>query len=334
MKQYNQVNSGELKNLSILLLEILIMNDELQAQRLKSIIEDCDKGIIGSENDGELLESNKVHGLLALVKNNQISDSRRSYQCIKTLVNAANKSIAVKDKLLQDPEKWQWAVNWLKDKMSQSISVGANTDASSAAENSNYWTTSGTDALGSLDVISNDDATSTRIFHRTTSAQVILEEANALLAEFGGDASMAEKDNSVLMASLVSQDKENVQPIQEDTSSLSPASSPSGNRQSAIVPDIDPDLGTSGVDQMDTDNCPIQSQYNWGSTSKSTLGEDRTEDSEMPDLINEDIKLPAGSKDVGTSHADNSQNKDMAGKSNNYFSEKKNNDEDWNFNAD
>ena len=334
MKQYNQVNSGELKNLSILLLEILIMNDELQAQRLESIIEDCDKGIIGSENDGELLESNKVHGLLALVKNNQISDSRRSYQCIKTLVNAANKSIAVKDKLLQDPEKWQWAVNWLKDKMSQSISGGANTDASSAAENSNYWTTSGTDALGSLDVISNDDATSTRIFHRTTSAQVILEEANALLAEFGGDASMAEKDNSVLMASLVSQDKENVQPIQEDTSSLSPASSPSGNRQSAIVPDIDPDLGTSGVDQMDTDNCPVQSQYNWGSTSKSTLGEDRTEDSEMPDLINEDLKLPSGSKDVSTSHGDNSQNKDMAGKSNSYFSDKKNKDEDWNFNAD
>ena len=292
MKQYNQVNSGELKNLSTLLLEILIMDDPLQGQRLKYIIDDSDT--VESEKEDDLLASSSnnssVHGLLTLVKNNQITDSRRSYQCIKTLVNAANKSPAVKEKLLQDPEKWQWAVNWLKSKMSQGggmQQISTTSDVSSAAENSNYWTTSGSEGLTSLDVISNEDATSTRTFHRTTSAQVILEEANALLAEFG-DATMADNDNSVLMASLTSHDKSSLQvpssgQQQYDASSISPASSPSYGRQLAVVPDIDPEIGSSSLDQMDTDSCEADNSTASGVGQKI----DEEEDSEMPDLTND-----------------------------------------------
>ena len=91
------------------------MEDPLQKTRLDYIIDDCEIEVGDKSKDGEVTESLKVHGLLSLVKNNQVSDSRRSYQCIKTLVTAANKSFVVKEKLLRDPEKWQWAVNWLKD---------------------------------------------------------------------------------------------------------------------------------------------------------------------------------------------------------------------------
>lgn len=101
MKQYNTVNSGELKALSNLLTELMVLDDPLQSDRLQFVID-------GRE---------RVNGLLALVKNNQATDSRRSYQCIKTLVNAANRSQAVKERLLRDPDRWQWAVNWLKGKM-------------------------------------------------------------------------------------------------------------------------------------------------------------------------------------------------------------------------
>ena len=94
--------------------------------------------------------------------------------------------------------------------MCQGIIHGnSNTDASSAIDNSNYWS-SASDGLGTLDVISNDDATSTRIFHRTTSAQVILEEANALLAEFE-DSSMNVNESSSPLSSSSSKDKSSSQ---------------------------------------------------------------------------------------------------------------------------
>jgi hypothetical protein len=249
------------------------MEDQLQGRRLEYIIEDREIVTDGNGKDCDSLESNKVHGLLALVKNNQISDSRRSYQCIKTLVHAANKSAPVKEKLLREPEKWQWAVNWLKEKMGQDLLSLGNTDASNAGENSNYWTTS-SDGIGALDVLSNEDATSTRTFHRTTSAQVILEEANALLAEFG-DTSMADNDNSVLMSSTVSQDKSGLQPPQQYDASTSPATSPSFSRQLAVVPDIDPEVGTSSLDQMETDCTETEDP-----TNRSKV----EDDSEMPKL--------------------------------------------------
>ena len=56
----------------------------------------------------------------------------------------------MRDHLILQPTKWQWAVNWLKSKMTES---------------SSYW------SPGSDSVLSNEES-STRTFHRTTSAQV------------------------------------------------------------------------------------------------------------------------------------------------------------------
>ena len=56
--------------------------------------------------------------ILAVIKINHINDSRRSYQCVKFLVNISSKCGMAKDYLIQAPTKWQWAVNWLKKKAS------------------------------------------------------------------------------------------------------------------------------------------------------------------------------------------------------------------------
>ena len=150
-----------------------ILPDPLQQERLTFVI------------DGDT--TLKSDGLLTLIKNNQSSDTCRSYQCIKILVNAANKSHAVKDKLLDDSDRWQWAVNWLKNKM------GTGNDSSvTSSTSSNYWNTSSSLSPSTTsDVVSNEDPT-TRTFHRTTSALLTLEDANAILAEFDrpGDESM------------------------------------------------------------------------------------------------------------------------------------------------
>eukprot|EP00095_Tigriopus_kingsejongensis_P003305 maker-scaffold355_size198070-snap-gene-0.39 protein:Tk03305 transcript:maker-scaffold355_size198070-snap-gene-0.39-mRNA-1 annotation:"ubiquitin carboxyl-terminal hydrolase 24 isoform x8" len=162
LKQYSSANSGELKHLSSLLTDILILADSLQGERIKHVID----GKMGSSEDG----------LLTLVKNSQSSDSCRAYQCIKTLVVASNKSSTVKDYLLQDSKRWEWAVNWLKSKMSDEFNWNANDN-----------------------ILSNEDS-NIRTFHRTTSAQVTLDEANAILAEFGDDKSV----QSILNASAIS----------------------------------------------------------------------------------------------------------------------------------
>ena len=127
----------------------------LQPERLKLMIE-------GPGHPG-------YDGLINLVQNCQNSDSCRAYQAVKCLVTASSKAATVKEKLIQDPTKWQHAVNWLKSKMSES----------------SYWSPS------SDSIISNEDS-STRTFQRTTSAQVTLDEANAMLAEFDAD-----KDNAM-----------------------------------------------------------------------------------------------------------------------------------------
>ena len=166
MNGFSKKNIKKLSNLCFFI-PFQILSDPLQQERLKFVI------------DGDA--SLKIDGLLTLVKNNQTSDSCRSYQCIKILVNAANKSAAVKDQLLLDSDRWQWAVNWLKNKMG----AGAGSDNNSVTSStSNYWNSSSTLSPSSTsDVLSNEDPT-TRTFHRTTSALLTLEDANAILAEF------------------------------------------------------------------------------------------------------------------------------------------------------
>ena len=116
-----------------------------------------------------------VDGLLTLVNSCQSSDSCRAYQAVKVLVTASSKCPAVRERLIQEPARWQTAVNWLKSKMSESVS--------------SYWTPNN-DA-----VLSNEDST-TRTFQRTTSAQVTLDEAKLLLADFEDDRETAMDTNN------------------------------------------------------------------------------------------------------------------------------------------
>ena len=160
LKQYNTVSSGELKNLSSIFIDVLVLSDPLQSKRIEYVI------------DGD--KETELDGLLTLVDKQQSSDSCRAYQCIKTLVAAANKSINVKDKLILDPEKWQWAVNWLKEKIDQDHTSSGNDSSinlvtSTAVVNNSAW-----------DSTSNEDNLS-RNFHRTTSAVLTLQEANSIL---------------------------------------------------------------------------------------------------------------------------------------------------------
>lgn len=94
---------------------------------------------------------------VAVIKASNITDSRRAYQCIKFLVNLANKCPQAKDYLLQNSSRWQWAIIWLKKKM-----------------NEHYWAPHTT--------TSNEYSTS-RTFQRTSSAADTLAEATALLTE-------------------------------------------------------------------------------------------------------------------------------------------------------
>lgn len=169
------------------LLKFQTLSDPLQGSRLNYAM------------DGNKEQS--IDGLLELVDKHQTSDSCRAYQCIKTLVTAANKSSNVKEKLLQDAEKWQWAVNWLREKMDQD---GGENGGVASSVTSGIGSGSASDNIWSTDA-SNEDSL-TRTFHRTTSAIVTLEEANAILAEFdqpassgAGDEAEQPKDRSALM---------------------------------------------------------------------------------------------------------------------------------------
>ena len=188
-------------------------------------------------------EEDKIDGLLTLVDNNQTSDSCRAYQCIKTLVAAANKSVAVKETLLQDPEKWQWAVNWLKEKMDGFNVTSSSSTSSGIGSSSTFGTSSTSDWLHSS-ATSNEDSL-TRTFHRTTSAVVTLEEANALLAEFDRPRSSSDQSSS----------------------KTPPPSSPNSN------PD---DADTSGITMMDTEESEGK--------NSSNAEQEQGGDDEMPDL--------------------------------------------------
>ncbi|XP_029106559.1 ubiquitin carboxyl-terminal hydrolase 24 isoform X1 [Scleropages formosus] len=90
----------ELKNIFQMLLEILMVEDPLQSQRLKYAF-----------------ESEK--GLLALMHQSNNVDSSRCYQCVKFLVTLAQKCAPAKDYFKDLSSHWSWAVQWLQKKMSE-----------------------------------------------------------------------------------------------------------------------------------------------------------------------------------------------------------------------
>uniref|UniRef100_A0A3P9KIM4 Ubiquitin carboxyl-terminal hydrolase 24 n=1 Tax=Oryzias latipes TaxID=8090 RepID=A0A3P9KIM4_ORYLA len=88
----------ELKNVFQMLQELLMVEDPLQAQRLKYAFE-SDKG------------------LLLMHQSNNL-DSRRCYQCVKFLVTLAQCPQA-KDYFKDLSGHWSWAVQWLQKKMTE-----------------------------------------------------------------------------------------------------------------------------------------------------------------------------------------------------------------------
>ncbi|XP_064607447.1 ubiquitin carboxyl-terminal hydrolase 24-like isoform X2 [Liolophura sinensis] len=160
--QYTHSPSNELKTIFNLLMELLTLEDELQLKRIQWIID----GHVDSAS------STSYEGLLTVIRTNHVTDSRRSYQCIKFLVSLANKCALAKDYLMQTPNKWQWAVNWLKKKMTEY-----------------YWNPP-------TAVTSNEDS-NRKSFQRTVSAQDTLAEATALLTELEAhDMASAEMDTA------------------------------------------------------------------------------------------------------------------------------------------
>jgi len=137
------VQPNDLKNVLQIISDVLCMEDPLQSYRVNLIVD-------GSKEQ-------KIKGVLNIVKNSYISDPRRSYQCIKILVSLSQKCSLVKAYLLQNPSRWQWAVDWLKKKI-----------------NEYYWT--------AQPHVTNESHVS-KSFQRTVSAQYTLAEATALLFE-------------------------------------------------------------------------------------------------------------------------------------------------------
>lgn len=148
MTEYSKPPSNILKELSSLIMEILSVSDSLQPSRTTAILEGFVNG--GSEN---------VMGLLDMVGVNKDCDSRRAYQCIKLVVALSARCPVARDHLTRTQARWQWSVEWLREKM----------DDHSATLSA---------AMG----LSNEDS-NTKNFQRTTSAQLTLEEATALLSE-------------------------------------------------------------------------------------------------------------------------------------------------------
>ncbi|ROT66789.1 putative ubiquitin carboxyl-terminal hydrolase 24 [Penaeus vannamei] len=148
MYEYAKAPSNMLKDLSQLLQEILQISDSLQSSRTTAVLE----GFATADTEN-------IMGLLDMIGNNKDHDSRRAYQCIKLVVTLSAKCPLARDHLTSTQTRWQWAVEWLRGRM----------DDHSAT-------------LSAATGLSNEDS-NTKNFQRTTSAQLTLEEATALLSE-------------------------------------------------------------------------------------------------------------------------------------------------------
>lgn len=148
MTEYAKPPSNILKELSQLIIEMLNVSDSLQSSRTTAVLEGFQSA------DGE-----NIMGLLDMIGTNKDYDSRRAYQCIKLVVSLSARCPLARDHLTRTQARWQWAVEWLRGKMDDhSATISAATG------------------------MSNEDS-NTKNFQRTTSAQLTLEEATALLSE-------------------------------------------------------------------------------------------------------------------------------------------------------
>ncbi|KAF0308081.1 Ubiquitin carboxyl-terminal hydrolase 24 [Amphibalanus amphitrite] len=149
MRSFGSIPCNELRHLSLTLGELVSLEDSCQRQRLDIILE----GVPAQE------PAEPVEGMLGMIRLTSGANSRRAYQCIKFLVSAAARSGGLKARLLSATERWLWAIQWLRSQMT---------------ELGELW-----DAPDSAAADSNDDS-SGRMFRRTTSAQMTLDECSRL----------------------------------------------------------------------------------------------------------------------------------------------------------
>jgi ubiquitin carboxyl-terminal hydrolase 9/24 len=150
----NNSSSNEIKQALSLLYNIILIEDQLQLTRFRLAI------------DGYRDNNTFFNGLLSIIRQNQSSDAKKSYQCVKFIVTLANKCQTCKDYLLKTASNWEWSVNWLKTKMSDSASSSISSNYNVSWSNSKFQ--------------SNEDS-EIRTFQRTKSAQRTLDDATALL---------------------------------------------------------------------------------------------------------------------------------------------------------
>ena len=128
---------------------------------------------------------------------------------------AANKSTSVRDKLLEEAEKWQFAVNWLKEKMDEESGNSIESSTSSSTNHKSGIGSTTSDLMWNSNSTSNEDSL-TRTFHRTTSAVVTLEEANAILAEFSEPSSSSNETTEPLILMETDEREVTLQPPPTD----------------------------------------------------------------------------------------------------------------------
>lgn len=164
---------------------------------------------------------------VAVIKTSNTADSRRAYQCIKFLVQLANKCPQAKDYLLQNSSRWQWAVQWLKRKM-----------------NEHYW---------APHTSSSNEYSSSRTFQRTSSAADTLAEATALLTELeakDGEVSTSDDAHDSEIKS-VGEDPSSSRTFQRSSSATDPVD------ELALLADLE-DKGREVNTSDDVDNSEIK----------------------------------------------------------------------------
>ncbi|XP_077972925.1 ubiquitin carboxyl-terminal hydrolase 24-like [Styela clava] len=140
LSDIQSVPANELGSLLTLLSNLLSLEDELHVMRLSLALEKSSQA------------------LLTIIKNTLKSDEPKCYQCIKMLVQLANRSSSNKDYLVSVSGQWSFAVSWLTGKMKTE------------------YNSSSTNRLS--EIRSNETS---KYFQRTMSAQNTLEEVTALL---------------------------------------------------------------------------------------------------------------------------------------------------------
>lgn len=91
--------------------QIIILYVLLQEFRAETILDGVTQSV--SANTVE-----RIDGILTIIRSAQANgDGRRTYQCIKFLVHVAEKCKILKDTLNKRLDRWQWAVDWLKNEM-------------------------------------------------------------------------------------------------------------------------------------------------------------------------------------------------------------------------